>query len=168
MAETKEEIVQAALQLERDGRAFYLEVAGKSTNELARKMFASLADDELDHIDWINELAPGVDKAETANRQLYGRLRSIFADVPEATLRRFAESEDDVRPIHLAIDIEKESVAAYEKWAQESAEADLRALCDTLAGIERFHVQVLSNTLEYFEHTPDWFMQEEQWNFEGA
>jgi len=168
MAVTPEEVARAATQLERDGRMFYLDVAEKTENELARRMFESLADDELDHIAWIEELLPGVDTAATANRRLYERLRPIFADVPEAAVRRLGRSDDDVQAINAALDMEKKSVDAYETWANDAAEDNVRILCQTLAGIERFHIQVLSNTLEYFEHTPDWFMQEEQWNFEGA
>jgi len=168
MSITRDDVARAAVQLERDGRAFYLEVAAKAENDLTQKMFASLADDELDHIAWIEEMLPGVDTASAANRRLYQRLGHIFADVSEAKLRKVAASNSDVEAINMAIGIENESVAAYEKWQDEAEEQDVKKLCNVLAGIERFHVQVLSNTLEYFEHTPDWFMQEEQWNFEGA
>ena len=58
--------------------------------------------------------------------------------------------------------------AAYAKWAEETDDEDVRALCTALVGVEEFHRQVLENTLQYFEQTADWFMQEEQWNFEGA
>jgi len=168
MSAAREEVVRAAAQLERDGRAFYLEVAGKTANPLAKRMFESLADDERSHLAWIEQMEPGVDTAETANRDLFGRLGHIFADVPEARLRSVAGSDDDVQAINVALGMEKQSVDAYEKWANESAEDDVRKLCTTLVGIEKFHIQVLNNTLEYFERTGDWFMQEEQWNFEGA
>ncbi len=131
-------------------------------------MFESLADDEADHIRWIELAAPEVDTAAEVNRRLYGRLRFIFADVPEAKLRQIAESERDVDAIQFAIDIEDKSVAAYETWARECEDEDVRKLCQTLVGVERFHRTALENTLEYFERTPDWFMKEEQWNFEGA
>ena len=168
MAVTRDDVTQAALQLEDDGRMFYLDVAEKASNDLAKRMFESLAHDELDHVEWIKQMVPGVDTAGTANRRLYARLRHIFADVPEERLRKIAASEGDVQAINVALDMEKKSVEAYDKWAGESEDDDVRKLCGMLADIERFHVQVLGNTLEYLEHTADWFMQEEQWNFEGA
>jgi rubrerythrin len=168
MTTSKADVIQAAVQLERDGRMFYLDIAGKASDDATRQMFESLADDELDHKDWIESLEPGVDTAETANRKLYDRLRHIFADVPEARLRRLAQSDNDVKAIQAALKMEKESVDAYEQWAADCEDADVQSLCKTLAGIERFHIQVLNNTFEYFERTPDWFMREEQWNFEGA
>ena len=168
MSVTRDDVAKAAIQLERDGRAFYLEVAQKTRSNLTKQMFLSLADDELDHIQWITNMVPGVDTASEANRRLYERLRPIFADVPEAKMRKIAQSDDDVEAINVALGIEKQSVDAYERWESEAAEEDVKSTCNVLAGVERFHIQVLSNTLEYLEHTPDWFMQEEQWNFEGA
>ena len=168
MSEKRDDVARAAVQLERDGRIFYLDAAEKAQSNLTRKMFASLADDELKHIEWIEKMLPDVDTAATANRNLYQRLRHIFADVPEAKLRKVATLENDVEAINAAIVIEKQAVAAYEKWQAEADGEDVKKLCNLLSGVERFHVQVLTNTLEYFEHTPDWFMQEEQWNFEGG
>ncbi len=168
MSETREDVVRAAVQLERDGRKFYLEAAERASSTEVRKMFASLADDEADHIRWVERAAADVDTAAEVNRRLYGRLRFIFADVPEAQLRRLAASERDTEAIRFAIDIEDKSVAAYETWARECEDEDVRKLCQMLVGVERFHRTALENTLEYFEHTADWFMKEEQWNFEGA
>jgi rubrerythrin len=168
MAATREEVGEAAKQLERDGRDFYLDAAEKASSPQARRMFEALADDELDHLEWIENMVPGDAPVADINRNLYMRLRPIFADVPEAKLRQVATSDSDVQAIHFAIDIEVKAKAAYAKWAEETEDEDVRTLCNTLVGVEEFHRQVLNNTLEYFEHTADWFMQEEQWNFEGA
>jgi rubrerythrin len=168
MTASREEIAQAAMQLERDGRIFYLEVAEKASNALVGRMFEALADDELDHMEWIRNTVPGVDCAATANQRLYQRLRHIFADVPEAQLRHMAQADSDVEAIQTGMEIEKESAEAYDDWAKDCPAEDVQHLCRTIADVERFHLQVLANTLEYFEHTADWFMLQEQWNFEGA
>ena len=168
MPVSKDDVVRAAVQLERDGRAFYLDAAEKAASELTRKMFASLADDEADHLAWIEEMMPGVDTATEANRDLYGRLSHVFADVPDEERQKIAASGDDVAAIHAAMDLEKKAVDAYGNWQAEAEDRDVKKVCDLLTGVERFHIQVLQNTLEYLEHPADWFMQEEQWNFEGA
>jgi rubrerythrin len=131
-------------------------------------MFEGLAQDELNHIDWIENLSPGADTAESANRELYDRLKPIFAGVP-AGLRLSAELTDtDLEAIDIAIGMEEKSITAYEKWAAEDDSEDVQTLCDALAGQERCHRQMLENIREYLDKTADWFMQEEQWNFEGA
>ena len=168
MTVTRDDVARAAVQLEKDGQAFYLDAAKKAQSELTRKMFTSLADDEVDHIAWIQKMVPGVDTSTEANRHLYARLSHIFADVPEGKLRQIAASGDDVAAIHTAMGVEKKAVDAYAKWEAEAEEPDVKNLCNVLVGVERFHIQVLTNTLEYLERPADWFMQEEQWNFEGA
>jgi len=168
MTITKEEVVRAAVQLERDGRDFYLDVAKKASNEMSRRMFESLADDEALHIEWIENLAPGAKSAGAANRETYQRLCHIFAEVPESRKREAAGSGKDLEAIDLAVDREEQSRAAYAKWAQESDSDEVRRLCSMLADVERFHRELLENTKEYFQKPGDWFMQEERWMFDGG
>ncbi len=168
MGNGNEGVAGAAVQLEKDGRGFYLEAAAKTKSDLARKMFEGLAGDELNHIDWIENLSPGASSAQSANRELYDRLKPIFAGAP-AGLRLSAELTDgDLEAIDIAIGMEEKSIAAYEKWAAEDDSEGVQALCKALAGQEHFHRQMLENTRQYLDKTADWFMQEEQWNFEGA
>lgn len=168
MSGGKDDVLQTALQLERDGRKFYIDVAARTSSELVKKMFESFAEDEVRHIEWIQNLSSGGVTAGAANRELYGRLRHVFADVPE-NVRLSAElSEDDLKALDIAIDLEKKARIAYGKWADESDVEDVRDLCRTLEGMERFHEEVLNNTKTYLDRTADWFLQEEQWNFEGG
>jgi len=165
----KRDIVEAAIQLERDGHTFYLDIAAKASNDLARKMFESLADDELIHIRWIErELSPGEETARATKKRTYDRLRGIFADAPDSVRKSAAASQDDIHAINAAIKMEEKSRAAYLKWAEETASDELRGLCNALADQETFHRQLLENTVQYLERTGDWFMVEEGWHFDGG
>ena len=42
--------IKMAIQLEKDGRAFFEEAAQKTENQLGKKMFEKLAKDEIDHL----------------------------------------------------------------------------------------------------------------------
>lgn len=160
MAIGKQDIISAALQLERDGRKLYLDVAAKTSNAMVRRMFESLADDELRHIERIQQLSPGDKTAGEVNKELYQRLRHIFADMP-AEVRRTAEvAESDVEALNLAIDMEVKSREAYLKWAEESDTEELSTPCNMLAEEERFHEELLENTREYLAYSIDWFLQD--------
>ncbi len=164
----REEIVRAAVQLEEDGRKFYLDAAAKTADAQTRRIFESLADDALLHIEWINANLPQTESAGELNRALYGRLRGIFSEPSKETRRRAAASADDIAALRRGIEMEEKSRAAYVKWGNESEDAEQRDLCGKLAGVESFHREVLEKTIEYLERTADWFMQEEHWNFEGG
>lgn len=169
MATAKQEIIDGAIQLERDGRKFYMNVAGKASSDLARRMFESLADDELVHIEWIEKmLSPGEETATATKKKTYERLRGIFADVPESVREAASSSEDDIEAINTAIKMEEKSCAAYLEWEDETDSDELRGLCNVLADQERFHRELLENTRQYLEHTGDWFMVEEGWHFDGG
>ncbi len=163
---SKEEAIAAARQLEVDGRRFYLEAAGKASTEPLKKMFASLADDESNHLEWLDKLAPGVESARAANQALYGKLKDVFAATSGA---KGAESADnDIEAIDVAIGMEDKAVEAYAEWIEEGDSEEIRSLGEVLVGQERFHRQMLENAKEYLQNPGDWFMQEERWNFEGG
>ncbi len=163
---TREEAVAAAKQLEVDGRRFYLEAAGKASSEPLKKMFASLADDESNHLEWLDKLAPGVESARAANEALYGKLKGVFA---EATGAKASEgSGNDIEAIDVAIGMEDKSAEAYAEWVEKGDSEEIRSLGTVLVGQERFHRQLLENAREYLRNPGDWFMQEERWNFEGG
>jgi len=168
MAVTKDEVVRAAVQLERYGRSFYLDAAQKASNPMTRRMFESLADDETLHIEWIEKMEPGAKNAGEANRDTYQRLRHIFGDVPENDVKKAATAKKDLEAIDLAIDREEKARSAYAEWAKDSDNADVKHLCTILADVERFHRELLENTREYFQKPGDWFMQEERWMFDGG
>ena len=168
MAVDKDEVIRAAVQLERDGRKMYLDMAEKASNDMARRMFESLADDETLHIQWIENLEPGAKNAGEANRKTYQRLRHIFADVSANEKEKAAQAKKDLEAIDLALDMEEKSRAAYAEWAEDSENEEVRRLCTVLADVERFHREVLENSKEYFQKPGDWFMQEERWMFDGG
>lgn len=167
MGATSQEVVHAAIQLERDGREFYLEAAGKSSNELGRKMLESFAADELNHITWIEAISEGSAPEVEPADGIYSRLKGIFAEAPAEVRRAAAGSPGDTAAIRIALGMEDKSVEAYEEWAADADDAPVRELCGKLAEAERQHRRLLENTMEYLENTGDWFMQEEGWIFDG-
>ncbi|TET37741.1 MAG: hypothetical protein E3J72_05060 [Planctomycetota bacterium] len=168
MSKARKEILEAAIQLEKDGRKFYLEYAEKASNELVKKIYASLAEDEDRHIEWLKELAPEKPGLGDANRNIYRNLKDIFADAPQELRARAADAKNDIDGLRLGIEMEQRSEDAYRKWAGETDDSEAIALCNLIAEAERFHRQLIENAIEFLEETIDWFMQEEQWSFDGG
>ncbi len=168
MKATKEAVIEAATQLERDGRAFYEQAAERASTEAVRKMFQSLANDEVKHEQWLKELAGARLSPTGESKALHDRLRTIFADVPTEERETIAGSTDDRKAIDVAITREIKAMQAYAQWAGECDDADVRALCLKLVDVETFHKRALENTIDYLDHTADWFMEEEQWSFDGG
>lgn len=168
MGVAKQDVVHAATQLERDGRQFYLDAAAKSSNELGRKMLESFAVDELHHIEWIKTVSEGEVPEVEPPSEIYDRLRGIFAGASDDLRKAAAGTSDDADAIRIAIGMEDKSVEAYEGWAADADDPEVRDLCGKLAQVEKLHRQLLENTAEYLDNTGDWFMQEEGWSFDGG
>lgn len=162
MAITRDEVVAQALQLERTGREFYLQAAAKASSEVVRQVLVGLADDETLHIEWI-EKKLGVSDPDIPNRELYGKLRGVFAEEPD----RAATSSDDLGALDYALEIERKASGAYAQWADEADTEDARELSRVLAGVEKFHAELIESTIEYLRKPGDWFQQQERWFFEG-
>lgn len=168
MAVSKQDVVHAAIQLERDGMKFYTEAASKASSDLGSKMLASFAKDEQNHIKWIETVSDGAVPDVEPPAEIYNRLRGIFAGADQQAATAAGSVDDDIEAVRFAMGMEKKSVAAYEKWATEADNEDVRNLCTKLAEVEAIHCDLLKNTVEYLEHTGDWFMQEEGWMFDGG
>jgi rubrerythrin len=168
MSMTKEQVINTAIQLENDGIRFYSEAASKSGNMLVKKMFEELADDEKKHIDWIQNFAPDVRTSGEFNRKLYERLKKIFAD-PPGDIKTNAESADnDIKAIDIAIGMENRSEEEYRRFSDSAGDPEMKKLFSVLAGIERFHANLLKDSKDFLENPQDWFMQNERWTFDGA
>jgi rubrerythrin len=168
MSVSKQDVLDSAIQLEKDGREFFLETATKADNDIVRKVMESLAEDELRHIDWIEQHYPEAKSAEEANREFYKRLSGLFADVGEEEKEKVAASEDDLKALDHALAIEHKASNAYKEWAKDAEDDEVAELCRVLAGVEHFHAQLIENTMQYLKKPGDWFMQEERWIFEGG
>ncbi len=163
----KEDIISSSIQLEIEGRKFYLEIAEKTTNPVMKSMFKSFAQDELAHIEWFKKLSPEVKSLSESKENFYKYLSSIFMEIPQNEKREASASQDDIKAINIAIEMERKSQVAYNKWAEAVKNEELKNLLLMISDIEKFHEQVLENSKEFLEKPGDWFMQQERWIFEG-
>jgi len=168
MAVDKQELLSTAVGFEKEGRAFYLETAAKAANELARKTFESFADDELRHIEWLEEISKTEEVAVAEPRLIVAKLKQIFAEAPEEVRATAASTDDDIKAIDIAVENEVKSKRAYVEWADALEDGGLKNLCLALADMEENHRVLLENAKEYLTNTGNWFMGEEQWLFDGG
>ena len=160
------EAIAAARQLEVDGLQFFEEKAETTPGRIIKELFKSLAADEKKHIQWLDDLAPGVSDAATANRELLGQLKEVFSS--ETASEGLKAATSDVEILDLAISLEQKTADVYTDWATNQTDDKVKALGKVLAGQELFHKQLLENTKQFLEKPGNWFMQEERWNFEGG
>ena len=119
MDKTKEQSLQLAIQMERDGKAFYLKAATGGENVLAQKIFEELARQEDFHIDRILQIYEQMKKEQPIKEWIttvagVGKLEKVFQ---ESLQEKAQASENDLNALRFGLEIEDKSVKFYENLA---------------------------------------------------
>jgi rubrerythrin len=159
--------LQYAIQLERDGEAFYTQVAAATRNPLGRKMFEGLAADERRHEEVLLALsqeAPAALEGEMPKR----RMATLFATVGEALRRELDAEASDTVAVEKALVMERASIAHYRQQAERAAAGPSRALYRRLVQEEEEHADILQGCLTYLNRTGQWLLWEEKGLLDGG
>ncbi len=126
------EVLKMALLLERQGRAFYEQVAAQTRSPAVRELFATLAEEEQKHAEILVErggpAAPGPVPDTLSRLVLSGEVR-----------RQIGAASYEAAAISAAIDMENRAVALYSEQAGKAASPAERAMYQWLADWERGH-----------------------------
>ena len=149
-----------AIQLERDGMAFYAEAAANTKNPLGRKMFEGLAADEKRHEELL--LAVAQQMAVELDSELPAkRIATLFAELGDEIKAELGADPEDTAVVKKALDFEKRAVAFFDEQAAKADAARDKALFERLALEERQHCDILESTLSYLTDTGHWFLWDE-------
>lgn len=138
------------IQTEKDGREFYKRAVEMTNDSGGKVLFASLADDELEHLRLLRE-----QKEALAQEGRWLRQPETETDAPRAQVEgvpifsREALREDisvytsELSALRMAFLMEKDAVAFYSKAASETDDPDGKAMYEYLVGMEKEHQQIL-------------------------
>ncbi|MCP4547708.1 MAG: ferritin family protein [bacterium] len=150
-----QEVLQIAVRLEENARAFYLKAADTVHDQEAKKLFFQLADWEISHINHFTNLkesltgalAEGTQFDPNGEAALY--LQAI-ADGKIFKIDEVAEDfsvmvEDAAEIIHAAIEREKDSVIFYQALLEIVPEGQGREHVKEIIAEEMSHVRYLAS-----------------------
>ena len=171
------EVLQEALEIEREGEKFYRQGAAGCEEEVTRLTFLSLAEQERLHAAYFQAFydvmiaekqwpAAGTVKLESLAapeiaRQIFaGALPDLAVEGPKmcALMHELYEG---------AMEKERASIALYEGQAGVAENDDEKAFFEFLVEQEKGHLTLLDNTQKYLDDPIHFFFDEEQWFVEG-
>jgi rubrerythrin len=144
---TIQEIYALAVQIERNGEAFYRNAAIKVSNPVLKGLFEHLADEEVSHIETFSrkkeELGPaqnpdGLDEAGTVI--LRGLLGNQTFSLKEVDLSAIKTQED---LIAAAVDFEKDTILFYDMISAFIEDARTSARIREIVEEENRHIALL-------------------------
>ncbi len=166
------EILQDAINMEKDGHKFYLKAASDSKSSLARNLFEVMAKEEIVHQEVISEI---YEELKEGNQWPDSKIAMVHAENAEnifsAALKGSRQQEaasDDLEAVGIALKMEEKSFKLYSERAKEtdlSAEAEFY---QALAHEEQKHIISLCDTEEYLTDPEGWFMSKQHITLDGA
>ena len=147
-------ILSKALDIEEEGRDFYIECFKKTSDENGKKMFKTLAEDELRHYNRIAEIF------ESHMRQGYcdyldskGKRKKsgIFeSDIPGAAID---EASDALEALNIGINAENNSINLYSRLADDAQDDTMKTAFIKLTQEEQKHKSILEQEVEFIMQT---------------
>lgn len=143
------ELVNIAVEIEKNGLLFYTALAGRATAPASRQVFAFLAEQEEKHralFEGMREDA-GKQPLDVLTEDYDGYLKAlvdsiIFTDAKGAALKA-AELKDEAEALDIGIKAEKDSILFYQEMRQLVRRRD-RVTVGVIVNEERSHLSRLS------------------------
>ncbi len=137
-----------AIQLERDGYAYYHDCAQKTSDPAAKRMLNELANDEKDHEAYLNEMKAG--NFVTVRTHISEGVKNVFAELTASSNK--IDGGDDLKSILAkGVEAERKSVELYQDFADKTDNPEEKKFWTHLVSIEQKHEKVLNMTLEFMD-----------------
>ena len=167
------EALQIAIQMEIDGKEYYLKASQESSNELGRKLLGSLATEEDTHRQKFEEIYSAI-RSKMAwpmtDFQPDGgkRLRTIFARTTEEMGSNIKAPTTELDAIQTAMAMENKTYDFYSSQKRNATYDAERDFYETLAAEEREHHLILLDYYEYLKDPAGWFVRKEHPSLDGG
>ncbi len=167
------EALQIAIQMEIDGKEFYLKASQESRNELGRKLLASLAAEEDIHRQVFEKIYNAIRNKKdwtVTDFQPDGgkRLRTIFAIASEEIGSNIKALTTELDAIQTAMDMENKTYDFYKSQAEKANYDAETGFYESLAAEEREHHLILLDYYEYLKDPAGWFVKKEHPSLNGG
>ncbi len=167
------EVLQIAIQMETDGKEYYLKASQESSNELGKKLLESLAAEEDTHRQKFEKIYGAIRSKKAwpvSDFQPDGgkRLRTIFARATEEIGPNVKALATELDAIQTAINMENKTYDFYKSQGRDASYGAERDFYETLAAEEKEHHLILLDYYEYLKDPAGWFVRKEHPSLDGG
>lgn len=167
------EALKTAIQMEIDGKEYYLKAGKESDNELGRKLLRSLAAEEDIHRRKFEEIYGAIrsrnDWPVTDFQPDGGKsLRTVFARATEEMGSGVKASNTELDAIQTAMEMENKTYDFYKSQAGKAKYDAERDFYETVAVEEREHHIILLDYYDYLKDPAGWFVKKEHPSLDGG
>ena len=158
--------LEVAKKMEVDAIKFYTEAAEKTKYPAGRKMFLTITEDEKRHLQMITDIIKGLNITPQDTSPMK-RVKTVFESMKDQMMKKVEASKDEMEAFKIAMQMEKEGEAFYQKSMQEAKTDKEKSLFQRLIQEEREHYKIFANSYQFLTDTGNWFMWQEHSIVEG-
>lgn len=164
--------LRVAVQMEIDGKAYYLRASQASGNDMGRKLLERLSVEEDFHRQKFEEIYravegrqqwPAVDIA--ADRPQ--RLKTLFAEEAEHISAAAEGPATELDAVQTAMDMENKTYDFYKARSRSASFAAERDFYEAVAAEESVHHALLRDYYQYLKDPAQWFTLKEHPSLDG-
>jgi len=158
--ENVKDAILTAIQMEKDGYAFYTKVAAQTSSDMGRTIFESLAADEQRHLDVFQKMfEEKVGQSEwndlINSSKKYANIPIFPTDFKEASGMDPDSTEIDA--LRIAMDSEKEAIEYYNSIKEKLDNQELKDVINEIIEQEKNHYSLLEKEFNHINTTGYWF-----------
>ena len=163
-----EKMLKEALDMEEKGYKFYKDTSKKAENDITKKTFSFLADQEVLHIDSIKNFYstlkekqefPSIDLSDVKKER--NDSMTIFSKRIKELNEKIKPSDDDKKACEFAMEFENNGYKYYESMLKNAKDENLVKLLKFLLNEESKHYKGIEDVYTYLTDSTNWFMYEE-------
>ncbi|MBT3363023.1 MAG: ferritin family protein [Chloroflexi bacterium] len=165
-------VLETAIQMEIDGKKFYLAASDESTNDLGKKLLASLAKEEDYHRQKFEDIFSDIQAKKSWPKSDFvadgGRsLRAIFSNALKDTAATTGTTSE-IDAVKTAIDMEAKTLDYYRENGARAKFTGEKEFYEALAGQEREHQLILIDYHEYLTNPAAWYTGKEHHSMDAG
>lgn len=148
-------VFEYAMQMEKDGEAYYRDLADKCKIEGLKKILILLADDEVGHYKAFKKLNDQL-SPEVLETVVLSNAKTIFTEMKEAEGDLEAADISEIDLYKKAIEVEAKSAAFYKEKAAEVDNREAKDAFLKIAQDELKHQHLLENMVDFLARPNSW------------
>ncbi|MGB2814472.1 MAG: ferritin family protein [Dehalococcoidales bacterium] len=165
--------LKTAIQMEIDGKQFYLQASQKSGNEAGKKLLTELAAEEDVHRQKFEEIFESIrDKnawPEAGFKSDGGsHLRTLFSRAIGQADKSFKAPDSELEAVQTAVGMEGKTYDFYISQSLSTPYPAAREFYEALAAQEREHQLILLDYQEFLKNPAGWFVGKEHPTLDGG
>jgi rubrerythrin len=165
--------LETALQMEIDGKEFYLKASDASKNKLGKDLLKKLAAEEDIHRTVFQGIYDSIKSKRGWPDMKYrgdgGQgLRTIFAVALENMKKHTPALKEELDAVKTGMDLENKTLDFYNARSKKTTLEAEKQLYDALAMQESEHHRVLLDYYEFLKNPAGWYVQKEHTSVDGG